>query len=146
MAFQSDPDQIVFRVHIAAPPDAVYDMIATAEGRRRFWAESAIETDGVVAFVFPDGTTHPSRIVDRQRPHRFSLEYFGSTVVFEIVATDKSETDVVVRNAGVAAHERTEVIAGWVSVLMQLKAAAQYRVDLRNHSRERNWSTGYAEN
>jgi hypothetical protein len=38
------------------------------------------------------------------------------------------------------------VTAGWVSVLMQLKAAVQFHVDLRNHSRERSWEKGYVEN
>ena len=146
MTFQSDPDQIVWRVHIAAPASVVYELIATDEGRRRFWAESAIETAGVVTFVFPDGTTARSRILERRPPHRFSVEYFGSIVVFDLATTGGGETDVVLTNGGVAGHERMEVVAGWVSVLMQLKAAAQHGIDLRNHSRERNWSRGYAEN
>ncbi len=34
---------------------------------------------------------------------------------------------------GVPEEDRTEVIAGWVSVLMALKAAVDFSVDLRNH-------------
>jgi hypothetical protein len=39
-----------------------------------------------------------------------------------------------------------EVNAGWVSVLMALKAAADFRVDLRNHDTRRTWSQGYCDN
>ena len=36
--------------------------------------------------------------------------------------------------------------AGWVSVLMAMKAALDYGVDLRNHDIERTWMKGYADN
>jgi hypothetical protein len=40
----------------------------------------------------------------------------------------------------------TEVIAGWVSVLMCLKAAVDFGVDLRAHDPEKHWDNGYVEN
>jgi hypothetical protein len=39
-----------------------------------------------------------------------------------------------------------EVNAGWVSVLLALKAAADHGVDLRNHDAARTWSQGYCDN
>jgi hypothetical protein len=36
-------------------------------------------------------------------------------------------------------------MAGWVSVLLALKAAADFRVDLRSHDPQRTWSQGYAD-
>jgi hypothetical protein len=38
------------------------------------------------------------------------------------------------------------VNAGWVSVLLGLKAAADHGVDLRNHDAARTWSQGYCDN
>jgi len=38
------------------------------------------------------------------------------------------------------------VLAGWVSVLMALKAAVDHGVDLRNHDPQRTWDQGYADN
>jgi hypothetical protein len=38
------------------------------------------------------------------------------------------------------------VAAGWVSVLLALKAAVDFGVDLRNHDPERTWSTGFVDN
>jgi hypothetical protein len=41
---------------------------------------------------------------------------------------------------------RMEMAAGWVSVLMAMKAAVDHGVDLRNHDASRSWSNGYADN
>lgn len=140
MPFQSDPARIVWRVHIDVPVEAVYDALATDAGRASFWAESAVETDGVIHFVFPDGSETSARILHAARPRTFAVEYFGSRVTFRLTgATDVELVDE-------RTEDREEVTAGWVSVLMQLKAAIQFGVDLRNHSRERSWDRGYVEN
>ncbi|GAG35938.1 unnamed protein product, partial [marine sediment metagenome] len=47
---------------------------------------------------------------------------------------------------GVPSAHREEVIAGWVSVLMALKGAADFGVDLRNHDPHRSWDQGYCDN
>jgi len=140
MSFQPDPDRIVWRVHIDAPPEVVYDTLATDAGRATFWAESAVERDGVIRFVFPDGSETSARILHAERPRELAIEYFGTRVTFHLTGA----TDVTLIDE--RTEEREEVIAGWVSVLMQLKAAVQFGVDLRNHSRERSWERGYVEN
>jgi hypothetical protein len=38
------------------------------------------------------------------------------------------------------------ITAGWVFVLMALKASVNFVVDLRNHDSNRTWDEGYAEN
>jgi uncharacterized protein YndB with AHSA1/START domain len=120
----------------------VYDALATDAGRASFWAESAVETAGVIHFRFPDGSEYASRILRAERPHLFSIDYFDSVVTFTL----GGGTDVLLVNEGVADDERIEVTAGWVSVLMQLKAAVQFGIDLRNHAPELSWQTGYVEN
>ncbi len=40
----SAPD-MRWRLHLASPPAAVHRMLASDEGRARFWAESAVEVD-----------------------------------------------------------------------------------------------------
>lgn len=138
--FQSDPSRIVWCVHIDAPRETVYDTLATDAGRASFWAESAVEQNGVIHFTFPDGSATIARVLRAERPHELALDYFGSTVTFRLTgATEVTLTDE-------RTEDREEVTAGWVSVLMQLKAAVQFHVDLRNHSRERSWERGYVEN
>jgi hypothetical protein len=55
-------------------------------------------------------------------------------------------TDLTLTDEGVLAADRTEVIAGWVSVLMALKATVDFGADLRTHDADRQWDTGYVEN
>ena len=37
-------------------------------------------------------------------------------------------------------------LPGWVPVLMALKGAVDFDVDLRNHDRNRTWEEGYVDN
>ena len=80
MAFQPDPAVIRWRIHLASSPAEVYRMLATDEGRARFWAESAVETDGAIAFVFPGGHRWRGNVLERTPPRRFAVEYFGGSI------------------------------------------------------------------
>jgi hypothetical protein len=55
-------------------------------------------------------------------------------------------TDLTLTDTGVPAQDRAEVTTGWVSVLLALKAAADFGADLRNHDPARSWEQGYVEN
>lgn len=145
--FQADPDVIEWRLHLNSPPNRVFDMLNTDEGRARFWAESAIEENGVVHFRFPAGELWDARIIENLSPYRFSLEYYGGSQTQLILEDDgKGGTDLTLQDRGVASEHRSEVTAGWVSVLMALKAAVDFDVDLRNHDVTRTWQQGYVEN
>lgn len=144
--FQDDPDSISWRLHLDAPPEEAYRMVAGAEGRRRFWAESAPESGGVIQFVFPNGWEYAGRITHTEPPTLFQVEYFGSQVTFHFKSDPAGGTELELIDRGVSNEDRTEVIAGWVSVLMSLKAVLDFGVDLRNHDPTRTWEQGYANN
>ena len=147
MPFQSAPARIEWRLHLRAARERVFAMLATADGRRQFWAESAEESNGMILFRFPDGSELTSRIIERVPPTRFAVEYFGgSHVLFECVVDGAGGTDLLLTETGTPAAERTENIAGWASVLLCLKAAVDHGVDLRNHDPQRTWRAGYVEN
>lgn len=147
MIFQPDPALIRWNLHLNSSPQKVFDALATDAGRARWWAEFAIETDSVIHFVFPNGAEWRGRILESKPPHRFRIEYYGgSLTTFELTADGQGGTELTLTDAGVPTEDRTEVIAGWVSVLMTLKAAVDFGVDLRNHDQQRSWDQGYAEN
>jgi uncharacterized protein YndB with AHSA1/START domain len=138
---------VEWRLHLAASPEAVYDALATASGRAAFWAESAEETDGVVTFMFPNDVTWSGRVVQADRPSTYAVEYFGGSVARFILEPDGAGgTDLALRDEGVADADLDETRAGWVSVLLNLKACVDHGVDLRNHDRTRTWDQGFAEN
>lgn len=55
-------------------------------------------------------------------------------------------TDLHLIATEVPESSRMEMVAGWVSVLMAMKAAVDHGVDLRNHDSSRAWEQGYADN
>jgi hypothetical protein len=124
----------------------VYAALATDAGRATFWAESAREVDGVITFCFTDHAPVSGRVLRSHDPTVFAVEYFGSPVEFTLRGDGAGGTDLSLTATRVPEQDRFEVVAGWVSVLMAMKAAVDHRVDLRNHDAARSWSRGYAEN
>lgn len=133
--------EIVWRVHLASSPEAIYELLSTDEGRAQFWAESAVERDGAIEFEFPNGLRSRGSVLAAEEPRRFAVDYFGSPATFELEPDGDGGTEVTLSADGDA-----EVLAGWVSVLLALKAAADFGVDLRNHDPRRSWSQGYCDN
>lgn len=147
MAFQPNPQAIEWQLHLRSAPAEVYAMLATDEGRAQFWAESAKEYEGAIDFVFPGGLTWRGEILAHTPPSHFAVRYYGGSETHFWLAEDGTGgTELRLTDIGVPSADRTEVIAGWVSVLMALKAAVDYDVDLRNHDPKRSWENGYVEN
>ena len=147
MSFQTDPNTIRWRLHLRSPVAKVYQALSTDSGRASFWAESAIEQAGVIHFRFPNNVTWPGRILQADPPYCYSVQYYGNSVTTFVLAEDgQGGTDLTLTDTGIPAEHRTEVLAGWVSVLLALKAAVDFGVDLRTHDPERHWDNGYVEN
>ncbi|MBT8077010.1 MAG: SRPBCC domain-containing protein [Gammaproteobacteria bacterium] len=144
--FQNIPDTVTWKLHFASPPEKVYDALATDDGRAGYWAESAIETDGKIHYVFLNGIEDTGSIIERERPGRFKVTYFSWTVTFDIDSDGMGGSDMTVTCVGVKDEDKRQMVAGWVSWLMAMKAAVDFDVDLRNHDPERTWFHGYADN
>ena len=83
----------------------------------------------------------------REQPRKFVVEYYGGSITtFELRSDDSGGTDLTLTDQGISEAERVEVIAGWVSVLLALKASVDFGIDLRNHDPKRTWDHGYVEN
>jgi uncharacterized protein YndB with AHSA1/START domain len=147
MPFQDDRNSICWRLHLKSGRAEVYQALATDVGRTSFWAESTVERNGSIRFVFPNGAAWDGEILLAEPPHRYTVRYYGgSTAAFVLKDDDRGGTDLTLTDSGGPAADRTEVIAGWVSVLLALKAAVDFGVDLRNHDPLRQWDNGYADN
>ena len=130
-----------------SPPQAVFEKLSTDVGRVSFWAESAVEQHGVIDFEFPNQAEWKGRILENVPPEKFQVEYYGGSITtFELNPDGSGGTDLTLTDQGVPEADRTEVIAGWVSVLMALKASVDFGIDLRNHDPKRTWDEGFVEN
>ncbi|NNE09203.1 MAG: hypothetical protein HKN20_11635 [Gemmatimonadetes bacterium] len=137
---------IVARVHLASPPEKVYAAIATDAGRTKFWAVSAVETGGVIRFVFANGMKHAGRVLRDEAPRHFAVHYFGgSTAAFTLEPDGGGGTDLTLSETGVSETDYADQRAGWVSVLLALKAAVDHGVDIRNDDTKKRWEDGYVD-
>lgn len=146
MSFQSEPGLICWKIHFTSTRETVYDAISTDAGRATYWAESAPEKNGLITFNIQGYQPYSGRILIRDRPVKFKLEYFGTIVQFKLNNDGSGGTDLSLTASEVDESIRMEMAAGWVSVLMAMKAAVDHGVDLRNHSELRSWKNGYADN
>jgi uncharacterized protein YndB with AHSA1/START domain len=133
----NEPREITWRLHLKSPPRTVHAMLTTDTGRQRFWAEKSIEKDGQIDFRFIDGMTLTCRILENNPSKRFTFEYFGGSIVtIELTDDGAGGTDLTLHAQRVRYAEEWP---GWVSVLLALKAAVDYSIDIRNHDVERTW-------
>jgi uncharacterized protein YndB with AHSA1/START domain len=146
MPFQAEPGVIRWRMHFRSPPEKVFAALATDAGRARYWAEAAPEVDGVITFHILNYEPFSGRVLVKRAPSRFKIEYFGTIVDFSLAGDGAGGTDLSLVATEVDESIRMEMVAGWVSVLMAMKAAVDHDVDLRNHDRSRAWGNGYADN
>ena len=135
---------IRWRLHLAVPPERVFAALDSDDGRAAFWAERAVERDGVVDFEFPNGFRCASRIVARRVAREWAIEYIDGVARFELEPDGRGGTDLLLTHDGVG-EEWNEVHAGWLNVLFPLKAWLEHGIDLRNHDPRRSWDQGYAD-
>jgi uncharacterized protein YndB with AHSA1/START domain len=146
-AFQPKSEVIRWRLHLRSAPDRVYEMLATDAGRAKFWAESTEERSHELVWnLLNEPKRIEGRILERLDNRRIKFEYFaGSTALFVLESDQDGGTDLTLEAGEVDPRFREEMTAGWVTVLMALKAATDFGVDLRNHDPERTWDHGFVD-
>lgn len=137
---------IKWKIHFNAQPKEVYHFLDTQEGREKYWAESAPVVDGCIEFVFANGQQYKSKVLSRVPSSYFQVEYFESIVQFNLKEDGNGGTDLTLLNSQVSEEEYDEIHAGWVSLLMTMKAAIDFQIDLRNHDPGRTWDQGFVDN
>lgn len=138
-----------WRLHLTSPPEKVHDMLASAKGRARFWAESA-ETVGEyadkIAFHFANGDELGSTVVENSPPHQFAVTYWAQNkLTFTLEDDGRGGTDLTMREFSVPKDSADRDEMRWISVLLALKAAVDFNVDLRNHDADRTWDGGFVD-
>lgn len=135
----------VWRLSFASPPEHVFELLDTDEGRERFWAVRSTSIAGDFDLTFPGGLQGRVEVVDRRVPRQMTIIYFGSRVVFDLV---RREDEGCLFQVTCRCDDRDswmQFYPGWVSWLLVFKAAADFGVDLRNGSPQRAWEQRYVD-
>jgi uncharacterized protein YndB with AHSA1/START domain len=135
---------IRWKVALKSPPARVYEALTTDGGRAAFWALEAIGRDGAIHFRFPNGWTETSPIVEAKPGQGLALVYFGMPTRFEIEPAGEGSV-LTLTAEGAAEHDWNDVHAGWVSVLLALKAHVDFGIDLRNGDPACSWELGFVD-
>ena len=136
---------ISWNIHLRSDPDTTFQFLSTDEGRSKYWAEETIQDGEIIHFRFPSGITYDGQVLRSEPNKEFVIEYFDCEVIFKLEFAQDGGTDLSLTSK-VPDEMYVEVNAGWVSVLMSLKAAVDYDIDLRNHDPTRTWDQGFADN
>ena len=143
---EKSPNTIQWKIHLRSPRQQVFELLATDDGRSQFWAEAAPEVDGTIHFQFVNGWEFNGEIFEKVAPERFTVGYFGGSRVEFVLAEDGAGgTDLTMTETGVPEANLPDNSPGWVSVLLALKAAADFSIDLRNRHPQRTWNQGYVD-
>lgn len=137
---------VVWRVMLPVAREAAFAALDGQQGRESFWAERAPERDGVIHFRFPNGQTTMSKILRREPPSLYELDYFGSPTKIEFEAAGEETTVLSLEARNIPDEDYLDVYAGWVSVLMAMKCWIATGCDLRNHDSNRSWDQKFVEN
>ena len=141
----ADTKVIVWKLHLRSSPEYVFQFLTTDEGREKFWAEKSRQDGERIEMEFTNGLIGTSTIINVVPPHVFEFEYFNSHVKVELKNDGSGGTDLLLINSGVLEGEYMDVLPGWLNVLLPLKAAVDFGIDLRNHDRERTWDQKYVD-
>ena len=137
--------EVRWRLHLRSSPEQVWEALTTDYGRATFWAEGTIQIGNTIEWRWPNGDTWTGPVLVAEKPHRFELEYYGGHTSFTLTPDGAGGTDLELVDR-VAESAYLEVLPGWISVLMALKASVDHGIDLRNHDPSRTWNDGYCDN
>ena len=137
---------LTWKLHFRSSPVPVYYFLSTDWGRQQFWAESAQQQEQTILFKFSNGEEYAAQLLECQPAALYSLDYFGSQVTFELQPDKTGGTDLTLSNTNISEEDFLQMHSGWVSVLLALKAACDFGVDLRNHHQQRTWDQLYVDN
>ena len=144
MPIPSTADTVLWRIHCRTHRDRVFALFDSDDGRASFWSASAVEVDGVIQFRAKNGNRWESPIVERIPGRRLSINY-GGLVTFDLEDAEDDGTDLTLTHTGFDPQDRDDVLAGWINILLPLKARADFDVDLRNSDPARDWAHGYVD-
>jgi len=138
--------QIHRRILLRSDPATVWHFLDTDAGRAVFWAESAVERDGAVHFVFPGGDRLTAPILEKVSRERFVFRYFGdSRVEITLKARPDGGTELTVHEPACPPQAWEDQFPGWTAWLLILKAQVDHGIDLRNGDGNAGWQAGFVD-
>lgn len=136
---------LFWKIHLRSNIEKVFEILTTDAGREKFWAEKSIKDDHKFTLTFTNGDEEDVMVIF-EKDYKFEFVYFRTIVSITLTEDGKNGTDLVLNCKNIKPDNYDDMASGWVSVLLALKAAADYNIDIRNHDSTRTWDEGYVDN
>ncbi|MGF1635708.1 MAG: SRPBCC domain-containing protein [Cyclobacteriaceae bacterium] len=137
--------KVSWKIHTKTNPEGIFKLLTTDEGRCKYWAETSVEIDGEIDFSFYGGLKTSCRVLDTTPFSRFAIKYFNTLVTIFLEESPEGGTELTLICEDIPEENYSEMYADWVSVLLALKAYADFKVDIRNHHPNKTWKQGYCD-
>lgn len=135
-----------WRVHLSAPRELVFALLTPEDEPSLYLASTADQLDDEGGWIAPEGAHLKDATLELLPPRRLTARYAGGGVAtLDLTDDGRGGTDLRLTDAGQPAEDRTELVAGWVSVLLALKASVDFSLDLRDHDHRTFWTGAYVE-
>jgi uncharacterized protein YndB with AHSA1/START domain len=136
---------LFWKIHLRSNIENVFEILTTDAGREKFWAEKSIKDEHKFTLTFPNGDEEDVMVIF-EKDYKFEFVYFRTIVSITLTEDGKNGTDLVLNCKNIKHDDYVDMASGWVSVLLALKAAVDYNIDIRNHDLTRTWDEGYVDN
>jgi hypothetical protein len=135
-----------WRVNLSAPRELLFDLLTPDLESDPYRASTIGQFDGENGWIAPEGAHLKNATLDLLPPRRIVANYAGGGVAtLDLTDDGRGGTDLRLTDIGQVAEDRTELVAGWVSMLLALKASVDFSIDLRDHDHRTFWTGAYVE-
>lgn len=137
-----DKTIVSWNVHLNSSVSKVYEYIATDAGRRLWWSSKSDEKDGYLNLSFGR-----FRILRKIPDKEFSFNYLDDTTArFLLTACESGGTDLNITETGISSEDHwLQNYPGWVEVLLVLKGAVDFGIDLRHGKNGKTWEDDFVD-
>jgi uncharacterized protein YndB with AHSA1/START domain len=135
---------MLWRLFLKSSRERVWKALVESEQHCKYWCEASKQTAQGFELRFINGQVASVSIVSADENRILAFEYFGSRVTITLQPA-AGGIELALVNEGVPAGEWPEVYAGWLNVLLPLKAWVDFGIDLRNHDPKRTWEQHYVD-
>lgn len=135
---------LFWKIKLSSPPDKVFGMWTSDEGREKFWAEKSVKQDNSFELTFDDGSEAEFLIITEKK-YSFEFIYYRTIVTVSLLDDGNNGTELLLNNKNIPQADYEIFSHKWVSILLEFKAACDFDIDLRNRDVYSGFDEGYVD-
>lgn len=133
---------LFWKIKLSSPPNKVFEMWTTDEGREKFWAAKSVKSDSSFTLTFEDGNEDEFLVISDKK-YVFEFIYYRTIVTVSFIDDGQGGTELLLNNKNIPPAEYEDFSHRWIILLLEFKAACDFDIDLRNHDIYSGFSEGY---